>query len=216
MTDRIAVLCLAALLTLHPASVEATSSSQEAREAAEFLQDAEREDGSNPAWEARYVKDTRTTIEIGVLTLMKGIKNADDLLDSVNVFYGGWEKWQESRLFVLENSRDIDVYGNLYSLQVMCRTLRLAVEDWNKISPSKQTQATLEKALWLEKRSARLADPVAEIITQESHSSYLPRRIEIMKEMFGYVDICYQQYDFDELLRKSNEEGSPEQRPSDK
>jgi len=216
MTDRIAVLCFAALLTFYPALVDAAPPSQAAREAEEFLRDAEREDGSNPAWEARYVKDTRTTIEIGVLTLMKGIKNAADLLDSVNVFYGGWERWQESRLFVLENSRDIDVYGNLYSLQVMCRTLRLAAEDWNRISPSKQAQDALQKTMWLEKRSARLADPVAEIITQESHSSYLPRRIEIMKEMFGYVDTCYQQYDFDEQLRKSYAEESSEKQSSDK
>lgn len=144
-----------------------------------------------PQWERRYIKETRITIENNMKSLMDGINSRADLATSVDTFVRTWDKWAESQLFILDNARDIDVYGNLYSLQVMCRTLRLAAEDWHAEDATPQSKKTLEKAAWLEVRSRRLAEPVAEIIRRQSYSSYLPRRIEIMQDMLPYVDICY-------------------------
>jgi hypothetical protein len=156
-----------------------------------------------PDWEKRYVRETRVTIENNISSLMEGIHSRKDLVASIGTFCRTWEKWSESKLFVLDDDRDIDVYGNLYSLQVMCRTLRLAASDWNATEPGKDSAAALEKAEWLEQRSRRLAEPVAEIIRHQSYSSYLPRRIEIMQEMLPYVDICYQQKGFGERMKKA-------------
>ena len=156
-----------------------------------------------PDWEKRYVRETRVTIENNISSLMEGIHSRKDLVASIGTFCRTWEKWSESKLFVLDDDRDIDVYGNLYSLQVMCRTLRLAASDWNAAEPGKKSAAALEKAEWLEQRSRRLAEPVAEIIRHQSYSSYLPRRIEIMQEMLPYVDICYQQKGFGERMKKA-------------
>ena len=156
-----------------------------------------------PDWEKRYVRETRVTIENNISSLMEGIHSRKDLTASIETFCRTWEKWAESKLFILDDDRDIDVYGNLYSLQVMCRTLRLAAFDWNEAEPGKESSAALEKAEWLEQRSRRLAEPVAEIIRHQSYSSYLPRRIEIMQEMLPYVDICYQQKGFGERMKKA-------------
>lgn len=155
-----------------------------------------------PDWEKRYVRETRVTIENNINSLMEGIHSRKDLAASIGTFCRTWEKWSESRLFVLDDDRDIDVYGNLYSLQVMCRTLRLAAADWNAAEQSEDSSAALEKAEWLEVRSRRLAEPVAEIIRHQSYSSYLPRRIEIMQEMLPYVDICYQEKGFGDRMKK--------------
>jgi hypothetical protein len=156
-----------------------------------------------PDWEKRYVRETRVTIENNISSLMEGIHSRKDLVASIETFCRTWEKWSESKLFILDDDRDIDVYGNLYSLQVMCRTLRLAASDWNSAEPGEESSAVLEKAEWLEQRSRRLAEPVAEIIRHQSYSSYLPRRIEIMQEMLPYVDICYQQKGFGERMKKA-------------
>ena len=154
-----------------------------------------------PDWEKRYVRETRVTIENNISSLMEGIHSRKDLTASIETFCRTWEKWAESKLFILDDDRDIDVYGNLYSLQVMCRTLRLAAFDWNEAEPGKESSAALEKAEWLEQRSRRLAEPVAEIIRHQSYSSYLPRRIEIMQEMLPYVDICYLQKGFGQRMK---------------
>ena len=156
-----------------------------------------------PDWEKRYVRETRVTIENNIKSLMEGIHSRKDLTASIDTFCRTWEKWSESKLFVLDHDKDIDVYGNLYSLQVMCRTLRLAAADWNEAEPGKASSAALEKAEWLEVRSRRLAEPVAEIIRHQSYSYYLPRRIEIMQEMLPYVDICYQEKGFGERMKKA-------------
>ena len=156
-----------------------------------------------PDWEKRYVRETRVTIENNISSLMEGILSRKDLVASIGTFCRTWEKWSESKLFVLDDDRDIDVYGNLYSLQVMCRTLRLAASDWNAAEPGEESSSALAKAEWLEQRSRRLAEPVAEIIRHQSYSSYLPRRIEIMQEMLPYVDICYQQKGFGERMKKA-------------
>ena len=132
---------------------------------------------------------------------MEGIHSRIELTGSVETFHRTWEKWEESRLFILEDDRDIDVYGNLYSLQVMCRALRLAASDWNEFDPSDESRRVLEKATWLEQRSRRLAEPVAEIIRHQSYSSYLPRRIEIMQDMLPYVDICYKERGFGNRMK---------------
>ena len=54
---------------------------------------------------------------------------------------------------------------------------------------------------WLEKKSRRLAEPVGEIIKNQSYSSFLPRRVEVMEEQFKYVDECYKRRPFSEVLR---------------
>lgn len=154
-----------------------------------------------PEWEQRYVKETRITIENNIDSLMEGIHSRIELTGSIETFHRTWEKWEESRLFILEDERDIDVYGNLYSLQVMCRALRLAASDWNEFDPSDESRRVLEKAKWLEQRSRRLAEPVAEIIRHQSYSSYLPRRIEIMQDMLPYVDICYKERGFGNRMK---------------
>ena len=154
-----------------------------------------------PEWEQRYVKETRITIENNIDSLMEGIHSRIELTGSIETFQRTWEKWEESRLFILEDDRDIDVYGNLYSLQVMCRALRLAASDWNTLEPSDESRRVLEKAKWLEQRSRRLAEPVAEIIRHQSYSSYLPRRIEIMQDMLPYVDICYKERGFGDRMK---------------
>ena len=146
-----------------------------------------------PEWEKRYVKETRITIENNIQSLMDGILSRKDVATTVDTFCRTWDKWAESKLFILDDDRDIDVYGNLYSLQVMCRTLFLAAGDWNRAEPSEESGDVLEKAQWLEQRSRRLAEPVAEIIRNQSYSSYLPRRIEIMQGMLPYVDICWKE-----------------------
>lgn len=156
---------------------------------------------SGSAWEKRYVKEARLTIEKGVMSVMGGLTSPEYLRDSVDYFCRTWDNWADSRLFVLQDDRDIDVYGNLYSLQVICRTLHLATVDWHHMEKSARSAAALEKALWLEKQSRLLADPVAEIIIRQSYSEYLPRRVEIMKEQFPYVDEFYNRHSLQTILR---------------
>jgi hypothetical protein len=153
------------------------------------------------SWEERYVKDTCTTIENNVEAVLSGLRSSDDLASSVLMLCRNWDDWAQSRLFKLATARDIDVYGNLYSFMVMCRTLRLAAEDWLNLEPGKDSQKVFNKALWLENRSRRLAEPVGEIIKNQSYSSFLPRRVEIMDEQFDYVDICYKRRPFSDVLR---------------
>ena len=152
-------------------------------------------------WEERYVKEARITIEKGVIGVMSGLHSSEQLRESVDSFCRTWSNWEESRLFILQDERDIDVYGNLYSLRVLCRTLRLAAGDWHEMEKSARSEATLEKALWLEKESNLLASPVAEIIMRQSYSDYLPRRVEIMQEQFPYVDEFYKLHSFRSALR---------------
>ncbi|HJD97978.1 hypothetical protein, partial [Mailhella massiliensis] len=73
--------------------------------------------------------------------------------------------------------------------------------DWHEMENSARSAATLEKAFELEKKSRLLADPVAEIITRQSYSAYLPRRVEIMKELFPYVDEFYELHSFRSVIR---------------
>jgi len=157
-----------------------------------------------PEWEKRYVKDTRVTIENNIDSLMEGIVSCKELAASVDTFCRTWDKWEDSKLFILDSDKDIDVYGNLYSLQIICRTLRLAASDWDEAAQSAESLEVLKKAQWLEQRSRRLAEPVAEIIRHQSYSSYLPRRIEIMQDMLPYVDICYRQKGFAERMKKND------------
>ena len=79
--------------------------------------------------------------------------------------------------------------------------LRLAAGDWHEVEKSSRSEATLEKALWLEKQSNLLAAPVGEIISRQSYSAYLPRRVEIMQEQFPYVDEIYNLHSFRSVLR---------------
>ncbi|WP_077072454.1 hypothetical protein [Mailhella massiliensis] len=151
-------------------------------------------------WEKSYVDAARITIEKGVMSVMNGISSPEQLRDSVDYFCRTWDNWADSQLFILQDDRDIDVYGNLYSLQVMCRTLHLAATDWHELENSARSAATLEKALELENRSRLLAEPVAEIITRQSYSAYLPRRVEIMKEQLPYVDEYYERNSFRSVM----------------
>lgn len=160
----------------------------------------ENSDSVRPEWEKRYVKEARITIEKGVLSVMNGLSSPEQLKDSVESFCRTWDSWADSKLFILQDDRDIDVYGNLYSLQVLCRTLRLAAGDWHEVENSSRSEATLEKALWLEEQSRLLASPVGEIITRQSYSDYLPRRVEIMQEQFPYVDEFYRLHSFRSVL----------------
>lgn len=207
---RIAAFCLISLLLpVHLA--QADSPADSVQTSPQAVQNAERlvkpadttqSTAQFAEWEKRYIKETRITIENNVKSLMDGLKSSQDLSESVKTFHSTWEDWTASRLFVLENDRDIDVYGNLYSLQVMCRTLRLASEEWCEEEGSSQSSKTLEQAQWLEKKSRRFAESVAEIIRRQSYSSYLPRRIEIMQQMLPYVDICYKTQPFSEVLKR--------------
>ncbi len=162
---------------------------------------AEHTETMRPDWEKRYVKEARITIEKGVMSVMSGLSSPEQLRESVNYFCRTWDNWADSRLFILQDERDIDVYGNLFSLQVLCRTLRLAAGDWHEVEKSSRSEATLEKALWLEKQSNLLAAPVGEIISRQSYSAYLPRRVEIMQEQFPYVDEFYNLHSFRSVLR---------------
>ena len=162
---------------------------------------AEHTETMRPDWEKRYVKEARITIEKGVMSVMSGLSSPEQLRESVNYFCRTWDNWADSRLFILQDERDIDVYGNLFSLQVLCRTLRLAAGDWHEVEKSSRSEATLEKALWLEKQSNLLAAPVGEIISRQSYSAYLPRRVEIMQEQFPYVDEFYKLHSFRSVLR---------------
>lgn len=162
---------------------------------------AEHTENMRPDWEKRYVKEARITIEKGVMSVMSGLSSPEQLRESVNYFCRTWDNWADSRLFILQDERDIDVYGNLFSLQVLCRTLRLAAGDWHEVEKSSRSEATLEKALWLEKQSNLLAAPVGEIISRQSYSAYLPRRVEIMQEQFPYVDEFYNLHSFRSVLR---------------
>ena len=152
-------------------------------------------------WEERYVKEARITIEKGVIGVMSGLHSPEQLRESVDSLCRTWSSWEDSRLFILQDDRDIDVYGNLYSLRVLCRTLRLAAGDWHAAEQSARSESTLQKALWLEKESNLLASPVAEIIRHQSYSDYLPRRVEIMQEQFPYVDEFYNLHSFRSVLR---------------
>ena len=161
------------------------------------------ENAASRKWEEEYVKAARITVEKGVMGVMNGVHGPEQLQASVEQLYRHWDGWAESPLFLLEDDRDIDVYGNLYSLQVMCTTLRLAAEDWHKAENSDRSEEILERALWLEKESRLLAEPVAEIITHQSYSLYLPRRVEIMKEQFPYVEEFYRRHSFRNVLQQS-------------
>ena len=184
------------------AEKSASATSQKAQNAVSTKQKKEKDAlDALPEWEKRYVKETRITIENNIQGIMDGILNRKDLATSIDTFIRTWDKWTESKLFIMNDDRDIDVYGNLYSLQVMCRTLLLAANDWREAEPSIESQQFLEKAEWLEKRSRRLAEPVAEIIRNQSYSSYLPRRIEIMQDMLPYVDICYRERGYSKRLQ---------------
>ena len=207
-------LCLLLLLSAPPgaeakealAQPQAEKAKMEAAPAAESkgkVEDSAKKDAFDalPEWEKRYVKETRITIENNIDSLMEGIHSRIALTASVETFRRTWEKWEDSKLFILEDDRDIDVYGNLYSLQVICRTLRLAASDWHAFEPSNESLRVLEMATWLEQRSRRLAEPVAEIIRHQSYSSYLPRRIEIMQDMLPYVDICYKEREFGSRMK---------------
>ena len=198
------ILCLSLLVAGYAAPVSAAVP----KTAAELAETppAEVAPVEDALWELRYVEDTRTTIENGVEGLMKGLTSELELVQSVNTFVRTWDDWKGSRLFVLQSHRDIDVYGNLYSLQVLCRTLMLAAEDWHEALDTPETRHTLEKAQWLEKESRRLADPVGEMITHQSYSYYLPRRVEIMKEGFPYVDEVYARNSFADMLEKLRSE----------
>ena len=158
------------------------------------------ENTASRKWEEEYVKAARITVEKGVMGVMNGVHSPEQLQASVEQLYHNWDGWAESPLFLLEDDRDIDVYGNLYSLQVMCRTLHLAATDWHELENSARSAATLEKALELENRSRLLAEPVAEIITRQSYSAYLPRRVEIMKEQLPYVDEYYERNSFRSVM----------------
>ena len=158
---------------------------------------------SSAAWEEDYVKAALITIEKGVMSVMNGVRSPQQLQAAVDQLYRNWEGWADSRLFILEDDRDIDVYGNLYSLQVLCRTMSLAAEDWYGAEKSDRAEATLEKALWLDKESRLMAEPVAEIIIRQSYSQYLPRRVEIMKEQFPYVDEFYGLHSFRKVLQET-------------
>ena len=157
-------------------------------------------ENARPEWETRYVKEARITIEKGVMSVMNGLSSSRQLYDSVESFCRTWDNWADSRLFILQDERDVDVYGNLYSLQVLCRTLRLAAEDWHDVEPNALSEHTLERAVWLEEQSRLLADPVAEIISRQSYSEYLPRRVAIMNEQFHYVDEFYRLHSFRAVL----------------
>ncbi len=169
-------------------------------EARAAVESAEPSEVIGSSWEEQYVRDTRLTIEKGVTGVMSGLNTPEQLSESVDYFCRTWGDWADSKLFILQDDRDIDVYGNLYSLQVICRTLHLAAEDWHEAENSSRSSAVLEKALWLEAQSRLLADPVAEIIIRQSYSAYLPRRVEIMKEQFPYVDEFYRQHSFRSVL----------------
>ena len=170
------------------------------REVCATAQAAEHMEKLRPDWEKRYVKEARITIEKGVMSVMSGLSSPEQLRDSVDYFCRTWDNWADSQLFILEDEREIDVYGNLFSLKVLCRTLRLAAGDWYKKKKSSRSEATLEKALWLEKESCLLASPVGEIISRQSYSDYLPRRVEIMEEQCPYVDEFYKLHSFRSVL----------------
>jgi hypothetical protein len=170
------------------------STAEKAVYAKEFVTISQQENTSaDSAWEERYIMEARSTIEMGVMSLLKGLTSAEQLCDSVALFRRTWSDWAHSRLFILQDDKDIDVYGNLYSLQVLCRTLVLTAEDWHTREQTSRSEEVLEQAYWLEEQSRLLAEPVAEIISRQSYSDYLPRRIEIMKQQFSYVDTFYQQ-----------------------
>ena len=139
----------------------------------------------------QFTRDARETIDIGVTSIMKEMDSPRQLEDTINLFVRTWSDWENSKLFVLKNDKDIDVYGNLYSLQVMCRTLLLAARDWNRISPGERSESLLEKAQWLDKRSQLLAAPVAEILKRQSYSEVLKLRVEVMTREFPYVEVLY-------------------------
>lgn len=168
-----------------------------------FFQAAEYTSFVSKDWEQSYAAAARITIEKGVMSVMNGIYSAEQLCESVDYFCRTWESWEHSPLFILRDDRDIDVYGNLYSLQVMCRTLFLAARDWHERENSNISAAVLEKALDLEHKSRLLAAPVAEIIIRQSYSAYLPRRVEIMKQQFPYVDEYYACHSFHERMESS-------------
>ncbi len=216
MLRKTVLLSLLSLFCLHPfegaafaASAKELSSSAAAMEATTGSE-AERPafiplgpDGMplDASWEERYVKETRITIENNVTSVIRGLSTPADLASSIQMLCRTWDDWAQSKLFKLDDARDIDVYGNLYSFMVMCRTLRLAAEDWQKLDEGREAQASFNKALWLEKKSRRLAEPVGEIIKNQSYSSFLPRRVEVMEEQFKYVDECYKRRPFSEVLR---------------
>lgn len=150
---------------------------------------------NNPVVE-RFTQDAHETIDIGVTNIMKEMTSPQQLEEAVNLFVETWQEWKHSKLFILKDDRDIDVYGNLYSLQVMCRTLLLAATDWNRLSPGKNSENLLEKALWLDEQSRLLASPVAEILTRQSYSETLKLRVQIMIHEFPYVKTLYNQAPF--------------------
>ena len=139
----------------------------------------------------QFTKDARETIDIGVTSIMQEMDSPHQLEETVNLFVRTWNDWEKSKLFVLKDDKDIDVYGNLYSLQVMCRTLLLAAIDWNRMSPGERSDSLLQKAQWLDKRSQLLADPVAEILKRQSYSDVLKLRVEVMVREFPYVEVLY-------------------------
>ncbi|WP_298069225.1 hypothetical protein [uncultured Mailhella sp.] len=139
----------------------------------------------------RFTRDARETIDIGVTNIMKEMDSPRQLEETIDLFVDTWQDWEHSKLFILKDDTDIDVYGNLYSLRVMCRTLLLAAKDWNRMDPGKKSEALLEKALWLDEQSRLLAAPVAEILKRQSYSELLKLRIEIMTREFPYVKTLY-------------------------
>ncbi len=143
-----------------------------------------------------FAQDARTTIDIGVSSIMKEMHSPRQLEETINLFIRSWREWEESELFVLKNDTDIDAYGNLYSLQVMCRTLLLAAKDWNRVAPGDRSERLLERAQWLYEQSRLLAEPVAEILKRQGYNSLLRLRVEVMLRELPYVEVLYERSRF--------------------
>jgi len=151
---------------------------------------------------ARYTEDARKTIEIGVSSIMKEMDSTSQLCATIDYFIRSWDSLADSELFVLRTDGDMEVYGNLYSLHVMCATLLLAAEDWERGLSSPLAEAYLEKAQWLEHRARMQAEPVAEILFHQSYNENLKLRVQIMQKEFGYVKKYYDLNSFKEVLAR--------------
>ena len=142
-------------------------------------------------WERSWCHATCLTIKNGVASVMDGIRSATELHDSVNNVADSWESWQASALFKLKHARDIEAYGNLYSLCILCSTLRHAAEDCRGNDILNADDKLQKQAAWLTEQSMQMSMPVAQIIRRQSYDSGIIRRIEIMQGLLHYARRFY-------------------------
>ncbi len=144
-----------------------------------------------------------TTLDNSVNAVMDGIADAGDIARAVRTLTHDWQKWKQSSLFKLKGADDLFVFGNLYSLRAICRTLLLASQEAGS-EDGDGSEELLKNAQRLDDACSELYMPVEQILRLQSYSSNVHMRLEIMNGLFSYLDLFYKQHGNRRLLTKTD------------